>query len=214
MKYFVLTMAGLAMTVGASAATVSEACQGANSAAGSAVITPVTLSCNQFAALPVGDTVESIQILGVDSFDGGNFSNSTNAIDVEYSNVIGDITGLPGGGVPNGCTPGAGGGNSCTDIISGVLSGNSGNSPYDFGNAITTDLGAYTGVGTFDVATVTSMIDSGSGPNPITTNGDVTAQLFAVMTYSTVAPEPGSMLLLGGGLLAGGLIGRKKLVRK
>jgi hypothetical protein len=36
----------------------------------------------------------------------------------------------------------------------------------------------------------------------------------AFQTVSTGSPEPGSMILLGSGLLAAGLIGRKKLVRK
>jgi PEP-CTERM motif-containing protein len=36
----------------------------------------------------------------------------------------------------------------------------------------------------------------------------------AFQSVSTGSPEPGSMILLGSGLLAAGLIGRKKLVRK
>jgi hypothetical protein len=217
MKVFGLATAALMMTIGASAGIVSESCGGANSTPGSAVIAPTALTCNQFSALPGGDTPVSLQIEAVDSFDGGNIDNSNNSFDINYSSIIAAIVGLPGGNVPNGCTPGVGGGNSCTDVISGGLSGNSGPSAYDFGDAITAGLATYFGAGTFSVATVTSAIDAGSQANPIGSNGDVTTQLYAILTYSTPtgsAPEPGSMMLLGSGLLAAGLIGRKKLVRK
>jgi hypothetical protein len=214
MKVFGLAAAALVITISASAGIVSETCGGANSTPGSALIAPTTLTCNQFAALPVGETPVSIQIEASDSFDGGNINNTDNVFDINYSNIISVITGLPGGNVPNGCTPGVGGGTGCTDVISGILSGSSGNTAYDFGNAITASLANYFGTGTFSVASVTSAIDADSQANPISTSGDVQTELIAVLTYTTSAPEPGSMMLLGGGLLAAGLIGRKKLVRK
>jgi len=49
------------------------------------------------------------------------------------------------------------------------------------------------------------------------TSGTTATQIqdtFVQAYVSTTTPEPGSMMLLGGGLLAAGLIGRKKLVRK
>jgi PEP-CTERM motif len=51
----------------------------------------------------------------------------------------------------------------------------------------------------------------------VVTNGSVnqsTGGVIAEVDYTTGTPEPGSMMLLGGGLLAAGLIGRKKFIRK
>jgi hypothetical protein len=56
----------------------------------------------------------------------------------------------------------------------------------------------------------TSSVTSGGPVNASTVN----AYLVYTPTSSSSAPEPGSMMLLGSGLLAAGLIGRKKLVRK
>jgi hypothetical protein len=216
MKYFGLAAVALVMTMGASAATISETCTGVASPLGNPVISPTTLACADFSALPAGDTATSLQILAVDSFDGGTFGQ-TNVFDINYTAILAAITGLPGGGTPNGCVPGVGGGNTCTDVISGSLSGSSGVNPYDFGNAITTGLATYIGGGFFNVANVTSGVDPSSALNPLASNGDITTQIYATLTYSvpqTGTPEPGSMMLLGSGLLAAGLIGRKKLVRK
>jgi hypothetical protein len=55
----------------------------------------------------------------------------------------------------------------------------------------------------------------------IVTSGSVATSSAAVIveydftpTVTSSAPEPGSMMLLGSGLLVAGLIGRKKLVRQ
>jgi hypothetical protein len=212
MKYFGLAAAALVMTIAASAASVSVTCTAVNSSPGSAVITPTTLTCPDFATLPAGDTATSIQLFAGDSFDGGTFGQ-TNIIDVNYSSINGAITGLPGS-LPNSCIGAAGTGSTCTAEVSGTTSGNTGSSTFAFGNAITTSLGSFIGGTTFNVASVTSAVDAGSALPPLTGTGDVTAQLFATLTYSTAAPEPGSMMLLGSGLFAAGLIGRKKLAGK
>ena len=214
MKYFGLAAAALVMTMAASAATVSVTCTAVNSAAGSAVITPTTLVCPDFFAggLPAGDTALSIQVVAGDSFDGGTFGQ-TNIFDVNYSSINAAITGLPGS-LPNSCVAGSGTGNTCTAEISGTTSGNTGSSTFNFGNAITTGLAGFIGSGTFNVASVTSAVDAGSATPALTGTGDVTAQLFATLTYSTAAPEPGSMMLLASGLLGVGLIGRKKFAAK
>jgi len=210
MKVLGLAAAALLMTIGASGSTLSETCTGVASPLGSAVIAPTTLVCSDFATASLnGGTATGLQIEAVDSFDGGNPFNASNVIDVEYSSIIAAITVLQSGS--NGCLPGLGT-STCTDTLTGVSNG--GGNLYDFGAQITTGLAAYIGAGTFNIASVTSAIDASSGSSPITGTGDVTTQFFAILTYQTSIPEPASMVLLGGGLLAAGLIGRKKLIRK
>jgi hypothetical protein len=215
MKYFGLAAAALMMTIGASAGTITEVCSGATSAPGSAVITPTTLNCGLFAALTGGNTAVSLQIEAADSYNNGVLGQ-TNTFEFDYSSILAAIDG-PVGPTPNTCVVTSNNSaslGSCVDQISGSgLTGNSGANPYNFGNAITANLGNYFGVGTFNVAAVTSALDGGG----LLSSGTVADQLFAVLTYAppqTGTPEPGSMMLLGSGLLAAGLLGRKKFAAR
>jgi len=173
------------------------------------------LTCDQFNALPVGDTLVSVTITLEDSFSQGNPNTATNIFDFNYTSIDPDVV-LPLGTAPNSCITGTGASsNSCLDVVSG--NGSGGGNPFQLGNTITAFTQNYVGSGTFNVADVAASVDASNPSSSLTFSGQLGTTAFVTFTYQTPtgsAPEPGSMMLLGSGLLAAGLIGRKKLVRK
>jgi hypothetical protein len=219
MKYFGLGVAALVMTIGASASTLNVNCSvvgtnGATSFSGTALV------CDQITAGELGGaTLNSVSISISDSFNQG-IPNQTNTFDFNYSAIDPDIQLNSSSATTSCAVTGVGTGATCQDIVTGTAGSptfdTSGGNFFAFGNVITTDLGAYMGSGVFDIATVEANIDAGAPGSALSGSGQLGATAFVTFNYSFPAstPEPGSMILLGSGLLAAGLIGRKKLVRK
>lgn len=213
MKYLGFAALALAMTVTASADTFSETCTSANGGNGGTSFSATLLTCAQFSALPVGDTLVSVTINLEDSFNQG-LPAQTNGFDFIYTNVDPDVTLLNGTFPTNSCiTTGTGSSSTCEDQVTGVVTGGV---YYQLGNLITTNLLSYLGTGNFDVADVAGQIDSTINPSSgLQASGQLGSTAFATFTYfpTSSIPEPGSMLLMGGGLVAFALVGRK-LVRR
>lgn len=219
MKKTLLMVAALAALSGlAGATTLTTGLLGCGTGGSVAGVNQATsfeatvLTCDQFNALPAGDTLVSVTITLEDSFNQG--TPGTNAFDFNYTGIDPDIN-LPLGTAPNSCVSGAGASSStCLDVVSGD---GGGSSIYQLGNVITTFTENYVGAGTFVVGTVSAGIDSSEPSSSLTASGGLGTTAFVTFTYQTPAgstPEPGSMFLLGSGLLAAGVLGRKKLVRK
>ncbi|HVO98835.1 MAG TPA: PEP-CTERM sorting domain-containing protein [Bryobacteraceae bacterium] len=212
MKYLGLAAIALAMTATASADTFTETCTSASGALGATSFSATLLTCAQFSALPSGYTLLSVTINLEDSFNQG-VPTQTNGFDFIYTNVDPDVN-LQNGPFPtNSCiTVGTGSSSTCEDQVTGTIGGGD---YYQLGNVITTNLAAYLGSGNFNVADVAGSIDNSINPNSaLQASGSLAATAFATFTYANLsAPEPGSMMLLGSGLVAFALIGRK-LVRK
>jgi hypothetical protein len=195
MKTLVLAAAALVMTVGASATTVLVACTDTSLAAASAPGYATPISCGAFSllSLPPLSTFVSEQVIVQTDFS-GTPPNAFAAVSATYtSTVAGFVTDTQS-------SSGTGGSSVYSDTASLPTYGGSG-APYYYmlSPASSTPLSAFT-INAYDSVT------SGS-PNYITNNA------YEVITYTSAIPEPGTMGILGGGLLALSFVGRK-LVRK
>jgi hypothetical protein len=209
MKYFGIAVAALMMTISASASTLTVNCS-AEGGNGANTISTTALTCAQITnAQLAGNTLESVTIVLEDSFSQGN--TGTNVFDFNYSNIDPDVQ-LALGTSPNTCvTSGTGSSTTCEDIITGTIIGGN---EYQLGNVIASDLAAYVGSGVITVADVSANPDGSAPGSSLTGSGQLGSTAFVTYTFTNGTPEPGSMILLGAGLLAVGAIGRKKLIRK
>lgn len=215
MKYLSLAAAALVMTIGASASSFNETCSSVAGGNGATSFAPGQLTCNQFSALPGGNILVSVTLQLSDSFNQG-VPGQTNGFDFSYTNINPDVTLLNASFPTNSCvTTGIGIATTCEDQVTGnIANGNF----YQLGNLITTNLPNYLGSGIFNVAVVSGSIDNSINSfSALNASGQLGSTAFAVFTYtpqSSNTPEPASTLLIGGGLLAFSLIGRKKFARK
>jgi hypothetical protein len=194
MKYFVITAAALVMTVGASATTITQFCQSfSNSTSGG----NGSLVCPSFGSIDGGGTVTSATLIYLSDYSNGLSPSVTEMTIFNFS----------GGSLTN-----------TSDTV--TTTGSSSSSNYVSADSATFD--AYGGVTSTSLAGFLDPISSTSNSttisaaytNSITSGSVVSATGYTelILTYTpTTTPEPGSMMLLGGGLLAAGLIGRKKL---
>jgi hypothetical protein len=199
MKYFGLAAAALMLTVSASAATVVSVTCGSFSFAGTGG--SGSWVCPTLSSLDNGGTVTSEEIIY-----GSDYSNGlSNTMQVQTVFTF------------SGSTP-----TNAADTLTSTGGTNS-------SQATSADLAAFQALNLGPPPTPAGYIDIYSAfANAITvgfnntyvSGGSLGTTGFAqlVFTYNpavqTSAPEPGSMMLLGSGLLAAGLIGRKKFARK
>lgn len=210
MKFFGLAAVALTFSVGAFASTILIPCGGATAptgnpnggwsesngslgyAAGGTQPTTGSEVCPAFSTASLaGSTVTSEQLVVESDYTGGtlgllnSISNS-----YAYTPFVTLITDM----MTATSAPGTGPSENYTDSIGTLYSPPSYFEDPSFGA---------TSFGSFSVSY-----------NPTVTAGTVqgvSGQLYELITYTSSTPEPGSMMLLGGGLLAAGLIGRKKL---
>lgn len=201
MKYFALSALALTMTVAASASSIDTFLCGSATNQGGGGFNPSTITCTTPTLSSLGAVdIDSVAFSFAGSYDGGSVGQ-TNTVSESISTTTNNLTGGSGlGSGPFSWTE--------TNFASSITSGTTASGGYA-SNPVTY---TYTSPTTSNPGTVVFT------PADTVTNGGVNnvyAQVYETVTYDTSsAPEPGSMMLLGGGLLAAGLIGRKKLVRK
>lgn len=212
MKNFLLFSAVGLMAVAASAGTLVGTCSltsGSDPAVNTSGGTPdpqivnAVYTCNAF-AIPLGDTV-----ISADIFIGNDYSlgavGSTNTVDFSYAISGFSTTNLSTYVSGSGISSSTGGILSVTPVGTCVSTGT---------NAVdcTDSPLALMNPSSFNAVTVTGSSTWMSGG--VGAQGSDQFNVQETLTYTTGTPEPGSLMLLGSGLLAAGLIGRKKLVRK
>jgi hypothetical protein len=211
MKYFGLAALALVMTASAFGSQINAFCNPTGTFAGGGG-PAIVETCGSFTSLGGGtigtgvgqDTITGVEIWFVADFEGG-FANS---------NTVSVLWGAPSGGnfappAVNPCIV-SGGGNSNANTC-GIYSTNI-NAPGTTETASgLTGAALQTFAGTTFTTSVSSTVTSGSVQSSI---GDTIVEYDYTVNQSTgSAPEPGSMILLGSGLLAAGLIGRKKFAK-
>jgi hypothetical protein len=218
MKFLGLGAAALMMTISASASSVTFTCSGVTGAPGANSFASQALTCGQLTAAELGSNILNSVTINLEDSYGNGTPAQTNIFDFNYTSIDPDVFLFNSASGPppnNTCvTNGVGSSSTCSDSIVGTVVGGQ---FYQLGNVITTDLGAYVGSGIFTVADVSANVDPSAPGSSLSNSGTLDSSAFITYTYSaptTGAPEPGSMMLLGSGLLVAGLIGRKKLARK
>jgi hypothetical protein len=202
MKYFGLACAALVMTISASAGSIAEVCtpfsvsDGTNYFnAGPTVIQAGSSTCAAFSALPLGDTFVSVQMVLQSDYTGG-VGVTTNSTQTVFGNTLSDT-------ITSTSAPGLGGSETYSSANVGAPNDPSaGNNFFIETTSLTYSQAQSTFLESYSTTVTSGSVQGASG------------QVYAILNYSSAAPEPGSMMLLGSGLLAAGLIGRKKLVRK
>jgi len=197
MKYFALAAAALVMTVSASATTVTAFCQSFSNGTGGG---SGTLTCPTFGTIDGGGTVTGATMIFLSDYSNGLSSTVTEVTNFTFSGGSLTITS------DNVTTTGTSSSSSYSDTAGATL--------VAFGAETSTSLAGFldginsTSNSTQIVAAYTNTITSGS----VVAGTGYTELILTYTPNST--PEPGSMMLLGSGLLAAGLIGRKKLVNR
>jgi len=197
-KTFLLLIAGLLVTGVAGASSLYINCGGATGPAngsGAAQITSTVVSCPQF-TVPSGQALTDIILFFQNDYSLGNALDGTNSWTFNWINI-------PAAFVASG---------TYADTVSGTASSNtfnpSGSSYYQVGE-IFTGFGPYVGAGTVPFATVSTANVSGA---LVATFGHLDANVFIQYDYAPTGgvPEPVTVSLVGGGLLAVGLFARKR----
>jgi len=200
MKFLGLAAVALTLTVSASAGTILNFCSGWSASAGGAIFftAPIaidsgTINCSAYGSLPVGDTFVSEQLVLLTDYSGG-LGTTQNAIAATYSG-----TGLSTDTLTS--SSGAGNGNSNT-----------------YGDTFGINYAPLGATAWLDATTLsdtfTPLAVNFSANATLGNVQSASGQVYELITYQLSAPEPASMLLLGGGLLAISLVGRKKFIRK
>jgi len=188
---------GLLMTGAAGASTLYINCGGASSTAngsGAAQILTTNISCPQL-TVPTGQTLFDIVLYLQDDYSLGNALDGTNSWVFNWINI-------PAGFVASGAYSDtvSGGANSTTYTPSG-------GSYYQVGEMFSS-FGAFLGSGTVPTATISTDNISGA---LVATFGHLDTNVFIQYDYGqSGVPEPVTLSLVGGGLLAVGLFARKR----
>jgi len=194
MKYFGLACAALVLTVSAQASQFLQICTNGSVSGGFPGTT--TISCPTFntALLPGGSTFSNEQLIIQTDFSG---APPNTFVDVQASYTSGVTNFISNTEEASG----VGGSSTYSTTLTLTAFGGSG-APYwyQLSTASSSVITAFT------VSATDSVLGDSAG-NP----GSITNNAYEVITYTSSTPEPGSMMLLGSGLLAAGLIGRKKL---
>jgi hypothetical protein len=188
-KTLILLAGGLLLTVAASASTITLNCNSTtNPTNGNWTIPLFQLACPQFMP-PGADLIESVQIFAEDSFNQGQANNAANQVTFYFTNA------LPNLGFA---------GNAYNDVVNAsCCSDTVGGDYYQFGNTLNGT--GWLGAGSVNVAQVTA---AGTGGAPASEAQD-SVNFFIEYTYG-IAPEPMTMVLVGGGLLGVGLLAGKR----
>ena len=196
-KALLLLIAGLLMTGVAGASTLYINCGGTSATAdsnGNAQISSHDIYCPQF-TVPSGATLYDIILFLQDDYSLGNGLDGTNAWVFNWINIP---AGFVAGGTYSDTV--SGGANSTTYTPSG-------GSYYQVGEMFSS-FGAFLGAGTVQTATISTTNNSGA---LVANNGHLDTNLFIQYDYGdSGAPEPVTLSLVGGGLLAVGLFARKR----
>jgi hypothetical protein len=199
----VLFLTGCSVALNASSLTVecTETTNGNNAAggAGNPVITNSVFSCASLAgSLPGGDILQQVSILISNSFSQATFP-ATDQINFSYtSSGFNGFSTLTTSTFTN---------NSTSSNVGGIVGG----SPVGETcvNVDATDLTCtQTGAPTAVAFTITGSDTWISGSQ--TSTGSNGFNVYETYTYTGPAPEPASLMMVGGGLLGLGLIVRRK----
>ena len=197
MKYFGLAALGLAMTVGASASTLTAFCGSFSASAGTGFFTSGSgvvasgpaITCT-VQGLPAFSTFNSESVIVQTDYTGG-LQGSSNSINTVFSSLVMTSDTITSSGVGGSTTYTSADGSPLYAAFTPA---------YYF-----TEPSTANNTASF-VVNFSSTVTSGAVQG-------VSGQVYELISYTSAIPEPGSMMLLGSGLVAFALAGRK-LVRK